>query len=569
MTRRELIGLLLALGLPSPKAWARALEKPEGLYDLPPYGDFTILYLTDLHGQLRPHYYMEPPNLLAPQPLLGQPGYLSGAAFLRYYGVQPGSLMAYLGSYVDFEALAERFGPIGGAPQITHLIRTQKEAAERPVLVLDGGDNWTNSGPSLRTGGEALVDWMNLSGFQHMVYHWEYTLGRARVEELEKKLKAQVLSYNTTDDTFGDPVYPAYAVYPAGRFSVGVIGLTYPYIKVSHPEEFSPGLSFGIKEQQLQRAVDELRSKGVDAVVLLSHGGLPLDTALARRIRGIDLILSGHTHDLTPVRLRVGNTFLVAGGSGGKVLARVDLALRRGGIANLRLRLLPVLSRVLPEDPQAKALVERVYRENPDLLEPIAQVEGLLYKRDTLYSTLDELACRAIEAHYPQTEVIFSPGTRWGTTLRPGEYLTLDRILAYTGFTYPEVYLFKLRGAQLKGILEDVAANVFTPDPFYQQGGDMSRTHGVTYTLQIDAPPGGRVQNLEVRGRPLDPQREYLVAAYGGRLQRLGTPEEKYTPRPVHELIVQYAKGQGRLKVPPKPNVRVLGRNYHLPGGDG
>ncbi|PZA05968.1 MULTISPECIES: thiosulfohydrolase SoxB [unclassified Meiothermus] len=569
MTRRELIGLLLALGLSSPKALAQALEKPEGLYDLPPYGDFTLLYLTDLHGQLRPHHYMEPPNLLAPRPLLGQPGYLSGMAFLRYYGIQPGSPLAYLGSYVDLAALAERFGPIGGAPQITQLIRSQKEAAQGPVLVLDGGDNWTNSGPSLRTRGEALVDWMNLSGFQHMVYHWEYTLGRARVEELEKKLKAQVLSYNTTDDAFGDPVYPAYALYPAGRYTVGVIGLTYPYIKVSHPEEFSEGLSFGIKEQALQKTVDELRAKKVDAVVLLSHGGLPLDMALAQRIRGIDLILSGHTHDLTPVRLRVGKTFIVAGGSGGKVLSRIDLALVRGGIANLRLRLLPVFSRVLPEDPEAKALVERVYRENPDLLEPIAQVESLLYKRDTLYSTLDELACRAIEAHYPEAEVIFSPGTRWGTTLLPGEALTLDRILAYTGFTYPEVYVFKLRGEQIKGLLEDVAANVFTPDPFYQQGGDMSRTYGISYTLDIDAPLGKRIRELEVRGRPLEPSREYRVAAYGGRLQRLGTPVEGLTPRPVYELIVEYAGQTGRVHLPPRPNVRVPERNYHLPGGSG
>ncbi|WP_018466183.1 thiosulfohydrolase SoxB [Calidithermus timidus] len=568
MTRRELIGLLLALGLSSPRAWAQALEKPESLYDLPPYGDFTLLYLTDLHGQLRPHYYMEPPNLLAPQPLLGQPGYLSGAAFLRRYGVQPGSAMAYLGSYLDFQTLAERFGPIGGAAQITQLIRSQKAAAQRPVLVLDGGDNWTNSGPSLRTRGEALVDWMNLSGFQHMVYHWEYTLGRERVEELEKKLKAQVLSYNTTDEVFGDPVYPAYAVYPAGRFSVGIIGLTYPYIKVSHPEEFSEGLSFGIKEQDLQKTVDRLRAMKVDAVVLLSHGGLPLDMALAQRIQGIDLILSGHTHDLTPVRLRVGKTFLVAGGSGGKVLARIDLALMRGGIADLRLRLLPIFSRVLPEDPEAKTLVERVYQENPDLLEPIAQTESLLYKRDTLYSTLDELACRAIEAHYPETEVIFSPGTRWGTTLLPGEPLTLDHILAYTGFTYPEVYVFKLKGERLKGLLEDVAANVFTPDPFYQQGGDMSRSYGITYTLHIDAPLGKRIQNLEVRGRPLEPDREYRVAAYGGRLQRLGTLVEGFSPRPIHELIVEYVKQEGRVKLPPRPNVRVPERNYHLPGGN-
>ncbi len=567
MTRRELIGFLAALGLGSRKALAQALDRPEKLYDLPPYGDFTILYLSDLHGQLRPHFYMEPPNLLAPQPLLGRPGYLAGQAFLRYFGLQPGSLMAYLGSYLDFERLAREFGPIGGAPQITWLLKQQKEMAERPVVILDGGDNWTNSGPSLRTQGEVMVDWMNLTGVDHMVYHWEYTLGRARVEALEKKLRAQPLSVNTTDDLFGDPVYPAYAIHQAGPYTVGILGLTYPYVKVSHPEELSEGLSFGIKEDRLQEAVDELRAKGVDAVVLLSHGGLPLDSALAQRIRGIDLILSGHTHDLTPTRLRIGKTYLVAGSSAGKAVMRVDLALKRGGIANLRLRVLPVLSRVLPEDPGVKALVEKVYRENPDLLAPIAKVESLLYKRDTLYSTLDELACRAIEAHYPEVEVVFSPGTRWGTTLLPGEDLTLDRILAYTGFTYPEVYVFTLKGSQIQGLLEDVAANVFSPDPFYQQGGDMTRSYGITYTLDVDAPTGRRIRDIAVRGRPLDPNRTYTVAAYGGRLQRLGTLVEKYTPRPVYELIRAYAQSEKRLALPPRPNVRVVGRNYQTAGG--
>lgn len=567
MTRRELLVLLAALGVTGRKALAQALERPEALFNLPPYGDYTLLYYADLHGQLRPHFYMEPPNLLAPKPLMGRPGYLTGEAFLRYFGLKRGSLMAYITTYLDFETLAQRFGPVGGAARLTALIKAQKEQVGGKALVLDGGDTWTNSGPSLRTRGEVMVDWMNLTGVDHMVYHWEYTLGRARVEELEKKLKAQVLSYNTTDDLFGDPVYPAYAIHPAGRYTLGVIGLTYPYVKVSHPEEFSEGLSFGVKEKELQKAVDELRAKGVDAVVLLSHGGLPLDTALAQRIQGIDLILSAHTHDLTPVPLRVGRTYIVAGGSAGKVLVRVDLKLKKGGIASLRARTLPIIQS-LPEDPGVTALVEEIYRENPDLLEPLARVESLLYKRDTLYSTLDELACRAIAAFHPEVEVVFSPGTRWGTTLVPGEVLTLDRILAYTGTTYPEVYLFRLSGERLKAILEDVAANVFTADPFYQQGGDMSRTYGLTYTLDPDAPAGGRIHDLRVQGKPLEPNREYLVAAYGGRLQRAGVLVEGHTPKPVHEYIVAFAKKEGRIDLKPRPNMRVLGRNYHIPGGE-
>lgn len=568
MTRRELLQLMVALGITSSRAFARLMQRAESLYGLPPFGEVTLLFNTDMHAQLRPHYFMEPPNLLAPKALAGKPGYLSGEAMLRYYNIPSGSLEAYTYTALDFTALAQRFGPMGGGAYVGALIRQQRaQAGAERTLVLEGGDNWTNSGISLLTQGQVMVDWMNRVGFDHMVFHWEYTLGRARLEELVKGLKAQVISFNIVDELFGDPIYPPYAIHQIGAYTLGLIGSTFPYVKVSHPEEFSEGLSFGVRENELQKQVDALRAKGVDAVVLLSHNGVPLDSALAERIQGIDLILTGHTHDFTPSPIRFGPTWLVAGGSAGKAVLRLDLKMRKGGIEDLRLRVLPVAARLISPDADLERFIREAYAPHQAYLDQVLGNAGsLIYKRDSVYSTFDELAGRAIQAAYPEVEVAFSTGTRWGTTILPGEPITMDRLLAYTAFTYPHVYVFKLKGERLQAVLEDVAANTFSPDPFYQQGGDMSRGYGLAYELRVGAPTGQRIRNIAVRGQPLDPNREYVVAAYGGRLQRSGTLLEKYTPRPIYEVIAEYIRQVKTVNISPRPGVRVLDQDYVLPG---
>ncbi len=569
MDRREVLLLLSTLAGLGPRALAQVLENPAQLYDLPPYGEATLLFFSDLHGQLFPHYLMEPPNLIPPKPLMGRPGYLTGEAILRYYGIRRGTPLAYLLSDLDFLALARAYGPIGGASALTALIRDQKarvEAHGGKALVLDGGDTWTNSGLSLLTQGEALLEWQNLTGVDHMVSHWEWTLGRARAEELIGRLKGEFLSYNIVEELFGDPLYPAYRIHQVGGYALAILGATYPYVKVAHPEELTEGLSFALDEARLQKVVDQARAEGADAVVLLSHNGLQLDAALAERIKGLDLILSGHTHDLTPLPWRVGRTWIVAGSAMGKALMRVDLKLAKGRLANLRVRLLPVLPQHLPKAEDVERFLEaRLAPHRAHLFAPLAQAETLLYKRDTLYSTFDQLVGEAVKALYPEVEVVFSPAVRWGTTVLPGQAITRDHLYAWTGFTYPELYLFWLKGEQVKAILEDIASNVFTPDPFYQQGGDVSRTFGLRYALNPDAPTGQRVQAVEVGGQPLDPNRRYLVAAYGGRLQRVGEAKAGYTPRPIYQVLEEYLKAQGRVRVLPRPNVRVLGRNYRVP----
>lgn len=573
VTRRDLLSVLAATGVLSAAnpagAFAQLLKsEAEGLYDRKPFGNVSLLVTADLHAQLRPHYYMEPPNLLAPKALYQQPGYLTGESFLRYFGLKRGGLEAYFTTYLDFVSLAQKFGMMGGASYLTALLKRQRQllGADR-TLTLDAGDTWTTSGIGLLTGGKAAVDWMNLSGYHHMVAHWEFILGRELFDQRLKELKAQFISFNIVDDQFGDPVYQPYAIHQKSGYSIGVIGSTFPYVKVAHPARFSEGLSFGVRDNELQKYVDEIRGKGVDAVVLLSHNGLPLDSALARRIKGIDLIISAHTHDMTPRPLRVGSTWIVCAGSGGKFVGRVDLEVAKGSLRDLRYQLMPVAPSLLEPDAEAEKLLKEAYAPHQQKLSQVLGTsESLIYKRDTVYSTFDELVGRAVQQAYPEVEIAFSPGFRWGTTIVPGQDITMEQLLSYTAITYPEVYIFKLKGERLKSLLEDIAANVFQPDPFYQQGGDMSRLYGLTYSLYINGKPGERIRNISVGGRPFNPGRDYVLASYGGNLQNTGTILEKYPPRPVYDIVAEYIRSQKSIKLEPKPPVRVLDAAYRLPG---
>ncbi len=570
VTRRDILRLLAAAGVLAPARPARAISRlleadAASLYDKEPFGNVTLLVTADLHGHLQPHYLMEPPNLLAPQNLRNTPGYVAGEEFLRHWGIRPGSLEAYFMTCVDFPELARRFGVMGGGAYLTALIRRQRELLGRDrVLTLDAGDTWVTSGLGLLTEGNAVVDWMNLTGYDHMVAHWEFTLGRERFDERLQQLAARFLSFNVVDDLFGDPLYEPYAIHHVSGYAIGVVGASFPYVRVAHPVRFTEGLSFGVREHELQRYVDELRDEGVDVVVLLSHNGLPLDTGLARRVQGIDLIVTSHTHDITPSVVRVGPTRIVSVGSGGKFLGRIDLQVRKGALEDVRLHLFPVLPAVLEPDPEAERLIEEArapFREKLD--EVLGTTETLLFKRDTVFSTFDRLAGMAMEAAYPEVEIAFSPGFRWGTTVLPGQPVTFEKVLDFTALTYPEVYVFRMEGARLKQVLEDIAENVFQPDPFYQQGGDMSRLHGASYDLMLSARQGDRIRNLTVRGRPLVPEREYVVAAYGGNLQNAGTLLEKYEPRPIYDIVAEYVRQVKVVKVESAPNVRVLDQAYN------
>ena len=548
-------------------SFARKRVRLEDLMQHKPVGNITILHTTDLHAHMKPLYFAEPPNLVAPKGLRGQPGYLTGEELLSYYGIKPGTPEAYVYSSKDFISNAKKYGKTGGAGQLAWVIkRIVEERGRDKVLILDGGDTWVTSAIGLLTEGDVVIDWMNYVGYDAMVLHWEFTLGKDKVFEKIKKLKAEAISYNIVDE-FEEPVLKPYTVKEVGGAKVGIIGSSFPYIPQAHPRSLSEGLSFGVRISDLRRYVSELRERHkVDLVILLSHDGLPLDMALAKDVSGIDVILTGHTHDVTPKVVKVNNTLIVCSGSHGKVITRLDLDVRGGRLVNYSFKLIPILSEVIPSDKGAEEIVRKHYKPHEKKLsEVIGVAETMLYKRDTAFSTMDRLIGMAIMDHYHGIDLVQSPGFRWGDTILPGDPITVERVMNFMGLTYPNVYITKRKGEQLKVIWEDIADNVFNPNPYYQQGGDFPRIIGAEVVFEAEAPAGNRLRSVKIRGKELDPNKEYLVAVYGAPPPPADVIVKDAQPLPVYDIVINYIKKVKKVYVDPEPNVSFVDRDYKKP----
>ena len=567
LTRRDFLELMAAAGVmmaSNPAALLAKMTKND-LMAFNKTGNVTLLFTTDLHAHLKPLYFMEPHNLVAPENLAGQAGFLTGEEQVRRNGLAPGSLDAYFASSRDFETLARKFGKMGGAAHITSIINEiRAERGEKNTIVLDNGDTWATTAIALFTEGKAIVDWMNLTGYDYMVGHWDFTLGKETFLKRVEEFKGQFLSQNITDDMFDELVFKPYAIHEAGGARVGIIGNSFPYTPIANPRELVEGWRFGIRPESIQKYADELRTKHkVDAVILQSHDGLSLDTALAKKLKGIDIIISGHTHEALPKPVRVNNTWIVVAGSHGKYVGRIDIAASKGKMSAFEYKLIPVASGLIHADKKVEKLIARSFAPyDTKLNEIIGTTESMLYKRDTFYSTFDELAGRAIADYYQGVDMVFSPGYRWGTTLLPGDNITVNDIYDFTAITYPDVHVFKMKGRQLMEILEDVADNAFNPDPLYQQGGDMSRLYNVTYDIKINEKINKRIRNFRVGGKPFNADREYVLAAWGGNLYRAGKPMPDAKPVPVYDIIIDYIKKQKNIRVSGMANVNVLDAPY-------
>jgi sulfur-oxidizing protein SoxB len=563
VTRRDFLKLAAiagAAGLAGADAVWAALA-PERLLGFEPLGNVTLLHVTDSHATLLPVYYREPDTLLGIGAEQGQPPYLTGEAFLKHYALARGSAEAYALTHVDFAELARRYGRMGGYAHIAALVKRIR--AERPgrVLLLDGGDTLQGSATALWTNGADMLEAVNLLGVDVMTPHWEFTLagGIARVKELfgdkdgRGAFRGEFVAQNVMDISWGppgEPVFKPYVVREAGGARLGIIGQAFPYTPVSHPQRYVPDLSFGIRDGEMQKHVDELRAQHrVDAVVLLSHNGVAVDVKLATRVRGIDVILGGHTHDGLPEPIKVGETLVVNSGAHGKFLSRLDLDVRGGRVRGWRYKLIPVLSQYIAADPEMAALVARVRAPfEAKLAETLAVSESLLFRRGNFNGSFDEVILQALAAHYG-AEVAFSPGFRWGITVLPGDALTLEQVYSHTALSYPNTWSREMTGAEIKDVMEDVADNLFNPDPYLRQGGDMVRVGGVSYAIDPTARMGSRISDLRIGGRPLEPARRYKAAGWASMMQVDGPP--------VHDVVAAYLRQVKRIRVDERPRVRV------------
>ena len=525
LSRREFLNLLAiasagGMALDAPGALAATPAGAAKLYELPRFGNVHFMHFTDCHAQLLPVHFREPSVNLGVAGAFGKPPHLVGETLLRQAGLAAGSRQAHAFTYLDFEQAAATYGRVGGFAHLATLVK-QVRASRPGALLLDGGDTWQGSATALWTHGQDMVDACLALGVDLMTGHWEMTLGDKRVKEIvEKDFKGKVefLAQNITTTDFGDAVFAPFAIREVNGVPVAVIGQAFPYTPIANPRWLVPEWSFGIQEENMQKTVDAARAKGAKVVVLLSHNGMDVDLKMASRVRGIDAILGGHTHDGVPAPVLVANpggkTLVTNAGSNGKFLGVLDFDVRGGRIQGVRYKLMPVFAKLLAADPAMAALIVKVRAPyESKLREKLATTEGLLYRRGNFNGSFDQLIVDAL-MDVKGADIAFSPGFRWGTSLLPGSTIEMEHLMDQTATTYSHATLNTLTGATIKTIMEDVADNLFNPDPYYQQGGDMVRVGGMTYAIEPNAKMGSRIQDMRLAGQPIEADKTYKVAGW-------------------------------------------------------
>ncbi|MCK6428467.1 MAG: thiosulfohydrolase SoxB [Burkholderiaceae bacterium] len=569
MNRREFMQVLAvaaAAGMPitARDVLAQQPDAARRLYDVPRFGNVHLLHFTDCHAQLLPIYFREPSVNLGVADARGKAPHLVGEHLLKQFGIAPKSIEAHAFTYLDFEAAARTYGKVGGFAHLATLVKRMK--ASRPgALLLDGGDTWQGSGTALWTNGQDMVDACKLLGVDIMTPHWEMTLGAKRVQEIvdrDFKGKVDFIAQNVTTTDFGDQVFPPYVIKDINGVKVAIIGQAFPYTPIANPRYLIPDWSFGIKDDTMQKHVDEARGKGAQVVVVLSHNGMDVDLKMATRVRGIDAILGGHTHDGVPapsiVKNAGGQTLVTNAGSNGKFLGVLDFEVKGGKVVDFRYRLLPVFANLLPADAEMDAFIKRVRAPFESKLgEKLAVTEGLLYRRGNFNGTFDQLICDALIT-VKGAQIAFSPGFRWGTSLLPGQTILMEHVLDQTAITYPYTTVTDMPGEMIKTILEDVADNLFNPDPYLQQGGDMVRVGGLQYTIDPNATMGSRISDMRLDGRPIDPKKTYKVAGWA-------PVAEGAQGEPVWDVVAKYLRDQKVLK-PRKLNLPTIKGMQGNPG---
>jgi sulfur-oxidizing protein SoxB len=558
LSRREFLQVLgaasaagLALG-----RWAEAdaATAQRGLYDVPRFGNVSLLHMTDCHAQLKPIHFREPSVNLGLGSMRGQWPHLVGEQLLKTARIPAGGDLAHAYTNLDFERAARRYGKVGGFAHLATLVK-QLRAGRPGALLLDGGDTWQGSATSLWTNAQDMVDACKLLGVDVMTGHWEFTYGMERVTQIVERDFAgriEFVAQNVKTADFGDAVFKPYVMREVGGVPVAIVGQAFPYTPIANPRYLVADWSFGIQDDNMQKVVDEARGKGAQVVVVLSHNGMDVDLTMASRVRGVDAILGGHTHDGVPVAVPVknagGKTLVTNAGSNGKFLGVMDLDVAGGKVVDYRYRLLPVFANQLPADPAMDALIGKIRAPyEARLAEKLAVTDGLLYRRGNFNGSWDQLVCDAL-MEVQGAEIAFSPGFRWGTTLLPGDAITRELMMDQLAITYPYATISELTGETIKTVLEDVADNLFNPDPYYQQGGDMVRVGGMTYACDPAAAMGRRIRDMRLAGRPVEAGKTYKVAGWAPVAEEARSSGLK----PVWDVVETWLRAQRGGRVAPR-----------------
>jgi sulfur-oxidizing protein SoxB len=559
ITRREMLQVsaataALSVGGGFTRAFAQQRLTQQDLTRFDALGNVTLLHVTDIHGQLMPVHFREPSVNLGVGEARGLPPHVTGADFLTRFGIPAKSAAAYAMTDQDFTALASTYGKIGGLDRLATVVAQVRAERDGKVLLLDGGDTWQGSLGANASRGQDMVDCMALLKPDAMTGHWEFTYGEARLQELIKSLDFPFLALNIRDTEWNEPVFDAVKMFEKGGVKIAVLGQAFPYTPVANPRWMMPKWSFGIREEEVRAQVDKARKGGAQLVVLLSHNGFDVDRKLAARVDGIDVILTGHTHDALPEAVTVGKTLLIASGSHGKFVSRLDLDVQNGAVKSYRYRLIPLFADVItPDAAMAAAVTKARAPYAKELSRVVGNSDSLLYRRGNFNGTFDDLICAALLKER-DAEIALSPGFRWGTSVLPGAPITVEDIHNATAITYPQVYRLPMTGERLKEVLEDVADNLFNPDPYYQQGGDMVRCGGLGYSIDVSKPIGQRISGMThlKSGKAIEPQREYAVAGWASVNEGTQGPN-------IWDVVERYVAAEKTVRVAPNASVKISG----------
>ena len=567
ISRREfirLMGLAGAAGLVPGSVFAAA-RKPSDLYEVPKFGNLSLLHITDTHAQLNPIYFREPNVNLGIGGALGQPPHLVGDRLLKHFGIETSGIEAHAFSYLNFDMAAAEYGKVGGFAHLRTLVkRLRDDRGDGNSLLLDGGDTWQGSGTAYWTRGQDMVGACNLLGVDVMTGHWEFTYLDEEVIKNIGDFKGDFVAQNVgvSEDALFDYkfadfdgfdedaglAFKPYTIKTVGGARVAVIGQAFPYTPIANPQRFIPDWTFGIQDERMQAVVDAVReNEKPDVVVVLSHNGMDVDLKMASRVSGIDAIFGGHTHDGMPaptiVKNAGGKTLVTNAGSNGKFLGVMDLDVKDGKVRDFRYRLLPVFSNLLAADAQMQKYIDEVRAPHQHKLEEkLAVAEETLYRRGNFNGTFDQVICDALNK-VNAAQISLSPGFRWGTSVLPGQTITMDNVMDQTCITYPETYRREMKGSEIKAILEDVGDNLFNADPYYQQGGDMVRVGGLDYVCDPIAKMGSRIQEMTLDdGTKIEADKSYMVAGWA-------TVGSKSPGRPIWDVVADYLRAQKTIKL--------------------
>ena len=550
--RREFLQVLAVasaggMALGQKEVLAGDMAAAQKLYELPAFGNVSFMHFTDCHAQLNPIYFREPSVNLGVSEAIGRPPHLVGENLLKYFKIAPGTPAAHAFTYLNFEQAAQTYGKVGGFAHLATLVK-QVRASRPHALLLDGGDTWQGSATALWTKGQDMVDACKLLGVNLMTPHWEFTLGAERVNEIIEKDFAgsiEFLAQNVHTSDFEDQVFKPYVMREMNGVSVAVIGQAFPYTPIANPRYMVPDWTFGIKHDHVQMMVDKARGEGAQVVVVLSHNGMDVDIKMASRVTGIDAIMGGHTHDGVPAPVIVtnggGKTLVTNAGSNSKFLGVLDFDVQGGKVRDFRYKLMPIFANLLPADAEMAAYINKARAPyEAKLSETLAISEGLLYRRGNFNGSWDQLIVDGLMA-VKDAEIAFSPGFRWGTTILPGQAITRDHLMDQVAITYPATTVSNLTGANIKTILEDVCDNLFNPDPYYQQGGDMVRVGGLEYTCDPLAASGNRISDMRLNGKSVDAGKAYKVAGWA-------PVAEGVQGEPIWDVMETYLKSEKTIK---------------------